>query len=801
MKQLQKTTVLFAIILFIALQSINAQVHTISGVVINAMNSEPISGIDVAIKGISSTCKTTAKGQFLLQVPDTMKQIAFVEFKNMEITEIKYISDNEINIYLMNFDVNNVSIEDLTKVKVVTAGKKEQQISDIPASVVVINRNEIEKMGYLFLKDLIRNIPGYYAMNNLGINIFGVRGFVKDKGLNFVVLLNGVNITDDQILGFYDIPVQAIDKIEIIRGPMAVIYGDNAFFGAINIFTNTRKPKKFNHSISHMSGTNALINDFFSITGTKENLKYTINASYQKSDGYDFDITQMIKDPTRLNDGFNEGSNGNGLGVPANARSTKDKLNWIEKFISLNLSDEHFYTNMVYIEAMRNRYYYYPSLVDGSTSTTFKGSFSFGYKENILQNLSSDSKVTYDGLYRRNLYDLITPNFNGMETYRVSKIQFQSDLLWKPLKNVDISGGVEYSSILEHLNEGDVPQGGAPNYRYYNVHPNDQSRKLAFYAQAEYNFLNNFSLVAGVRFEKQFGYRILYHENLGIANDTIYEGKRDDGNIETYPRLALLYHINNNHVIKLLYGKAGKQPSVEVIGDDFFDHIGKFKPDYSKPEYITTYEINYNGKLSENIFVNASVFRNELNNLLIEKSFRYDPGVVKVIWTNRGQMKTVGFESTITSKFSSATQIELSAVYQKTNDLGLDTDASYSPNWLGYLKFYQPIAKGISISVLGNYIDGMKPHFNTAPYLDANGDPISQYIGRTSDDVSAYYTIDFNLKAEVPFTKFVSVFSLNIQNILNQEVRYPTFSINNAWADRGTLGYFRTVNFSVNFKF
>jgi len=746
--------------------------------------------------------KSSSTGNYSLTINDSIKEIDFEKFSGMDIMEIKFIAIDVIDIYLAEYDVYELSLEELMKIKVSTAGKQEQQMIDIPASVVVISRNEIEKMGYLYLKDIIRNIPGYYAMGNLGVDIFGVRGFAKDKGLNFVVLINGINITDDQILGYYDIPVQAIDKIEIIRGPMAVLYGDNAFFGVINIFTNTEKEAYFVNQASAMVGSNALINSFLTISNKINNLKYTIDCSYQKSEGANFDIAQMIKDPSRLDYPFYQGPNNNGLGVPVDARTTENKLNWNQKFFSLNLTDNHFYANILYIESMRKLYYYYPSLVDGSISNIIKSSFSLGYKKDISEKLIIDSKATYNRLNRKYFYDLITPTFNGIEKYELAKLQLQTDLFWKPNEWLNLSTGLEYNSILQDLNEGDVPQGGAPNYRYYNVHQDDKGNKLAFYTQSEFSFLTNFSLVAGVRFEKQFGYRLLYHENLALINDTVYEGKRENEAFEFYPRLALIYHLSKNHAIKLLYGKAGKQPTTEVIGDDLLDIKDGFKTTgYSQTEYITTYEINYIGKVSEHFLINASVFRNELNNLLIEKSFRYDPGIVRVIWTNRGEMKTMGIETTLTSKFSSGTQFELSAVYQKTDDLELATDASYSPDWLGYLKFYQPIYKGISFSVLGNYIDGMEPHFNTASKLDIDGNPTDEYIGRTSDNVQAYYTFDFQLKAEFPFDKSACFFSFNIQNVLNHQVRYPTFSINNDWADRGTLGFERSFNFTAGIKF
>ena len=69
---------------------------------------------------------------------------------------------------------------------------------------------------------------------------YGVRGFwSKGWNDNVIIMVNGV----DQISDYFNdyplttiaVPVEAIDKIEVVRGPMSVIYGSGAFFGAINI--------------------------------------------------------------------------------------------------------------------------------------------------------------------------------------------------------------------------------------------------------------------------------------------------------------------------------------------------------------------------------------------------------------------------------------------------------------------------------------------------------------------------------------------------------------------------------------
>jgi len=140
----------------------------------------------------------------------------------------------------------SLSLADLMNVEIVTAGKTTEKIKDIPASVVLISRSDIEKYGYTTLTDVLENTPGLYNIYSYaGVSgNFGVRGFwnPNSQNSNTAILVNGVNqvYDNDRSNPFekINVPVEAIDRIEIIRGPMAVLYGNGASFGVINIITN-----------------------------------------------------------------------------------------------------------------------------------------------------------------------------------------------------------------------------------------------------------------------------------------------------------------------------------------------------------------------------------------------------------------------------------------------------------------------------------------------------------------------------------------------------------------------------------
>ncbi len=141
----------------------------------------------------------------------------------------------------------NLTFEDLMNVKIDTAGKTCEKIGEIPASVVILTRQEIERYGYTTLTEALEHIPGLYNINNYeGISgNFGIRGFWNSTYENgsIVLLVNGINQKNDlkRSSPFTNIavPIEAIDRIEVVRGPMSVTYGNGATFGVINIVTNT----------------------------------------------------------------------------------------------------------------------------------------------------------------------------------------------------------------------------------------------------------------------------------------------------------------------------------------------------------------------------------------------------------------------------------------------------------------------------------------------------------------------------------------------------------------------------------
>ena len=128
---------------------------------------------------------------------------------------------------------------------VVTATRFNDKASDKPINVSVITREDIKQSSARTLPELLSEQSGIvmrdFFGNNAASATVDMRGFGAAAGQNTLILLDGRRITDPDLSGvqWSAIPFTSIDRIEILRGSGAVMYGDGATSGVINIITRT----------------------------------------------------------------------------------------------------------------------------------------------------------------------------------------------------------------------------------------------------------------------------------------------------------------------------------------------------------------------------------------------------------------------------------------------------------------------------------------------------------------------------------------------------------------------------------
>ncbi len=138
----------------------------------------------------------------------------------------------------------NLSLAELAEIPVAAASRAPQALADVPASVTVFTAEDILLMGARDIYDVLRMAPGLrLGQTNRGRTIVGVRGIRKNTSDSVLFKLNGHNLTEPAygsaifLADIANVPLAAIKRIEVIRGPSSAIHGANAFLAVVNIIT------------------------------------------------------------------------------------------------------------------------------------------------------------------------------------------------------------------------------------------------------------------------------------------------------------------------------------------------------------------------------------------------------------------------------------------------------------------------------------------------------------------------------------------------------------------------------------
>lgn len=208
-----------------------------------------------------------------------------------------------------------MSLEDLMNIEITSVSKKAERLQDVSSSIYVVTSKDIEHSGATTLHEVLRLVPGYWGVQDEYSNAeSNIRYSQVTNGLTGTVLylLDGTPIQDLMASSFsfrnFDIPLDEIDRIEVIRGSGGTIYGANSATGVVNIFT--KNPDQYD-------GINARAE-----AASAGYVSTSVRAGGAISE--DFSVSGYAK--MRLFDGFGSlaGTDQNGNQVVANSRFTED---------------------------------------------------------------------------------------------------------------------------------------------------------------------------------------------------------------------------------------------------------------------------------------------------------------------------------------------------------------------------------------------------------------------------------------------------------------------------------------------
>ena len=134
-------------------------------------------------------------------------------------------------------------------IKVTSVSKQEQKVSRTAAAIFVITSEDIRRSGATNIPDLLRMVPGVdVAQINANTWAVSIRGFNTRFSDKLLVMVDGRSVYTPTFGGVYwdvvDLPLEDIERIEVIRGPGGSVWGANAVNGVINIITKAAAETK-----------------------------------------------------------------------------------------------------------------------------------------------------------------------------------------------------------------------------------------------------------------------------------------------------------------------------------------------------------------------------------------------------------------------------------------------------------------------------------------------------------------------------------------------------------------------------
>jgi iron complex outermembrane receptor protein len=143
-------------------------------------------------------------------------------------------------------DLSDISLDTLANAEITSVSRKAEKLSQAAAAVFVITQEDIRRSGLASIPELLRMVPGV-TVAQIDANKWAIsaRGFDDRLADKMLVLMDGRTVFDPLSSGVYwdvqDTILEDIERIEVIRGPGATLWGANAVNGVVNIITKKSK--------------------------------------------------------------------------------------------------------------------------------------------------------------------------------------------------------------------------------------------------------------------------------------------------------------------------------------------------------------------------------------------------------------------------------------------------------------------------------------------------------------------------------------------------------------------------------
>jgi iron complex outermembrane receptor protein len=497
---------------------------------------------------------------------------------------------------------------------IVSATKREQELRDAPATVMVITAQQIRERGYLELDDVLRDLPGIDILRTHGAypSIRTLRGSYGDENRRLLLMIDG--IVENSIIGGFEMGGPAysllnVERVEVILGPTSALYGANAYSGIINIITkHDAKYKEFAYEKAY--GTFNTRFDRFALNSSYKRVDLSLSGILYNTDGpvfrqrhprYSNSYMENVHSivgrmtyrgnsstttlgfhlfDTNMGDGIFGNTPTKVLGLPDMPNQNKGTGGYYQADIGGERpSSWHPYTRTVFLQHRQQ--------VSTKLAITGKAQF----RETGINDCYSYLLVSGD-TFARNIFEHYS-NRLGAEVQLDYSISERQSLIF----------GTEY--IHDNLERG--YRRVVRDNNVYRVDNLKVSNLMAYFLPREFTLQDNIGV---------FGQYML---NTNFLNETAFTvGARYNRNSiygETFnPRIGIVNHITSKITVKLLFGTAYRAPTNFEL---YSRSLVRDPNPNLRPEKNRTYEIDVDFRPNTNLSIMLNTFRNQLTDLII----------------------------------------------------------------------------------------------------------------------------------------------------------------------------------------
>ncbi len=510
--------------------------------------------------------------------------------------------------------------------RVFGASMRLQPLTDAPASVTIITAEEIERRGYRTLADVLRSVRGLYVSYDRNYSYAGARGFSLPGDYNTRVLLlvdghrMNDNIYDQAAIGpEFGIDPALFERVEIIRGPSASLYGTSAFFAVVNVIS------KSGRTLDGISGA--------AETGSFGLQRAQVAAGRLLTNGVDVALSATVEHA----DGakglyFPEFDSPETNGGIAEGLDDEQVEQVFARFSIKGLTATGGYGRRA--KGVPTASYYTNFNDDRLRTTDSRGFADLQYQQRLGATLldlrTYVDHYHYEGVYPEledAIFDAAAGDWWGGEA-RVSR----------PLAGrQSLTAGVEYRNNFRQMQES-----------YY---VGGQSLLDADRASA----------VAGTFVQDE----IALSDRVLVSGGLRYDHYREFSRVS--PRAAVIFHPTANRSLKYLYGQAFRAPNAYEV-----DYYGLVQSPL-RAETIVSHEVVWEEYTRDWLRTSASAYVNDVDALLTLQGSGDE-----LFFANEGRVKSTGVELELEAKLNGL-QALASYTLQDTTDEETRTTLVNSP--------------------------------------------------------------------------------------------------------------------------